>query len=87
MIRFALFLLMSLAVSSKVAAGVKNEKESLNIFVPDDVFEIFQNASPTVKAKKFRDFLKTLRNGYLVTTVEWITAKKLRALFKQTILF
>ena len=51
MIRFALFLLMSLAVSSQVAAGVKNEKESLNIFVPDDVFEIFQNASPTVKAK------------------------------------
>ena len=51
MIRFALFLLMSLAVSSQVAAGVKNEKESLNIFVPDDVFEIFQNASPTIKAK------------------------------------
>ena len=34
MIRFALFLLMSLAISSQVAAGVKNEKESLNIFVP-----------------------------------------------------
>ena len=51
MIRFALFLLMSLAVSSQVAAGVKNEKEPLNIFVPDDVFEIFQNASPTIKAK------------------------------------
>ena len=51
MIRFALFLLMSLAVSSQVTAGVKNEKESLNIFVPDDVFEIFKNASPSIKAK------------------------------------
>ena len=73
MIRFALIVLMSLALSSQVTAGVKNKKESLNIFVPDDVFEIFQNSSPTIKAKhcsafnehhikKYRDLLKTLRN-------------------------
>ena len=84
---------MSLAVSSQVAAGVKNEKESL-INVPDDVFEIFQNASPTIKDKHCSAFNEhpyqeivrffTLRNGYLVTTVEWITVMKLRALFKRT---